>query len=135
MLSTKTELKLRTIKVKFRPVFNSKNAPSFKLAKVFTSILKSYIPLPNLYNFQNSAQLVKEMSEIFFVPKLKLPLIDISNTYTNIPTDDLVNVIDTLCKKHDLEDALIRKILTVNKIIIIVNYFILGKWRIYKRMD
>ena len=35
----------------------------------------------------------------------------------------LVDVVDTLCKKHDLEDALITEILTVNKIIITQNYF------------
>jgi len=42
--------------------------------------------------------------------------------YTNIATVDLINVIDTLCKKHNLEDALIREILTVTKIIITQNY-------------
>jgi hypothetical protein len=81
-----------------RPVVNYKNGPSYKLVKLFTGILKLYIPLPNICNVQNSVQLMKDLSEIPFVPELKLTSLDISNMYTNIPTDDLINVIDTSCK-------------------------------------
>jgi len=105
------------------PVVNYKNAPSYKLAKLFTGILKSYIPLPNVYNILNSVQLMKDLSEIPFVPELKLASLDISNMYSNIPTDDLINVIDTLCKKHSLENTLIREHVTVTNIIITQNYF------------
>jgi len=34
-------------------VLNFRSAPSYKLAKMLTGILKSYIPLPNVYNIQN----------------------------------------------------------------------------------
>ena len=33
-----------------RPIVNFKNAPSYKLATMFTNKLQSYIPLPNVYN-------------------------------------------------------------------------------------
>jgi hypothetical protein len=66
---------------------------------------------------------MKDLSEMPFVPELKMASLDISNMYTYISTGDLINVIDTLCKKHNLDDALIREILTVTKIIITQNYF------------
>ena len=38
--------------------------------------------------------------------------------YTNIPTEDLIAIIDTLCRKHNLEDTLIWEILTISRLII-----------------
>jgi len=68
---------------------------------------------------------MKDLSQISFVPELKLSSLDISNMYeyTNIPTKDLIGIIDTLCRKPNLEDKLIREILTITRLIITQNYF------------
>jgi len=66
---------------------------------------------------------MNDLSHIHFVPELNLASLDISNMYTNIPTKDLIGIIDTLCRKHNLEDKLIREILTINRLIIMQNYF------------
>ena len=105
------------------PIINYKNAPSYKLAKMFTGILKSYPPLPNVYNVQNSVQLMNDLSQIPFVPELKLASLDISNMYTNIPTKDLIDIIDMVCKQHNIEYMLKREILTITRLIIMQNYF------------
>jgi hypothetical protein len=43
--------------------------------------------------------------------------------YTNIPTKDLIGIIDTLYRNHNLEDTLIREILTITRLIITQDYF------------
>ena len=88
-----------------RPVVNFKNAPSYKLAKMLADILNSHLPMPNVYNVQNSTQLMNNISQIPIVPELKLASLDISNIYTNIPTKDLISIINTICKNHNIEDT------------------------------
>jgi hypothetical protein len=90
---------------------------------MLTDILKTHLPMTNVYNVQNSFQLIHDISQITFVPELKLASLDISNMYTNIPTKDLINIIDTICKKHNLQDTIIREILSINKLNIKQNCF------------
>jgi len=58
--------------------------------------------MPNVYNVQNSIQLMNDISQIPSTPELKLASLDISNMYTNILTKDLIDIIDTICKEHNL---------------------------------
>jgi len=48
---------------------------------------------------------------------------DITNMYTNIPTDKLVDIIESLCEKHMINEKLRQEITKVSKIIIRQNYF------------
>ena len=105
-----------------RPV-NFRNAPSYKLAKMLTDILKTHLPMPNVCNIQNSIQLMNDFSQIPFVPELKLAFLDISNMYTNIPTKDLISIIKTTCKKHNLKARITREILSITNLIITQIYF------------
>ena len=52
----------------------------------------THLPMPNVYNVQNSIQIMNNISQIPFVPELKLASLDICNTYTNILTKDLINI-------------------------------------------
>jgi len=106
-----------------RPVVNFRNVPSYKLAKMLTDILKTHLPMPTVYNVKNSIQLMNDISQIPFFPELKLASLDISNMYTNIPTKDLINIINTICKKHNLEEKIIREILSTTNLILTQNYF------------
>jgi len=109
-------IKVHKTNTPIRPIANFGNAPSYKLAKMFTGILKSYIPLPNIYNVQNSVQLMRDLSDIPFVPGRKLASLDISDLYTNIPTEDIINIISNLCKAHNLDKALTKDILTIARL-------------------
>jgi len=82
-----------------RPVVNFKDAPSYKLAKILTDVLKSRLPLPDVHNVQNSTQLMNDISQIPFVPGLKLASLDISNMYTNILTKELISIINSYLQK------------------------------------
>ena len=90
---------------------------------MLTDILKTHLPMPTVYNVKNSIQLMNDISQIPFFPELKLASLDISNMYTNIPTKDLINIINTICKKHNLEEKIIREILSTTNLILTQNYF------------
>jgi len=79
--------------------------------------------MPNVCNIQNSIQLMNDISQIPFVPELKLASLDISNVYTSILTKDLISIINTICKKHNIEDTITREILSITNLIITQNYF------------
>jgi len=97
-------------------------------------MLKSYIPLPNVYNVQNSIQLMRDLSDIPFVPSPKIASLDISDMYTNIPTKDVINIISNLCETHNIDKALTKDILTVTRLIVTQNYFCFkGKTYVQKK--
>ena len=106
-----------------RPIVNYPSAPPYKLAKMFSEKLKTYIPLPYVYNVQNSIQLMRDLSDIPYSPNLKLASLDISNVYTNIPTEELLNIIDIMCDKHNIEDTVKLEIANISKLIIAQNCF------------
>ena len=66
---------------------------------------------------------MNDISQIPFVPELKLASLDISNMYTNIPTKDLINIINNLCKNHNIEDTVTREIIFITNLIITQNHF------------
>ena len=43
--------------------------------------------------------------------------------YSNIPTDELESIIYVLCKQQDIEDTLMREIMTIAKTILTQNYY------------
>jgi hypothetical protein len=66
---------------------------------------------------------MNDISQILFVPGLKLASLDISNMYTNIPTKELIRIINSICKNHNIEDTITREIIAITNLIIMQNYF------------
>jgi len=62
-------------------------------------------------------------SQIPFAPELQLASLDISNMYTNILTKDLISIINSLCKSHNVEDTVTRDIIAITNLIIMQNHF------------
>jgi len=77
-----------------RPVINWKNAPVYKIAKMLTKKLLIHIPLPYIYNVKNTTQLINDLKEIPYNDNLRLASLDIANMYTNIPTGELITIIN-----------------------------------------
>jgi hypothetical protein len=88
-----------------RPIVNFINAPSYKLAKLLTNKLKTHIPLPNVYNIKNSTHLIEELNNIPVNSNIKLASFDITNMYTNIPTEELVQIIIKMYKSYGVDTA------------------------------
>ena len=64
---------------------NFRNAPNYNIAKMMANILMKYIPLPSVYNIQNSVELIKDLENIPCTPDQRLASLDISNMYKTFP--------------------------------------------------
>ena len=69
------------------------------------------------------------------VPELKLASLDISNMYTNILTKDIISIINSLCKNHNIEDTATREIISITKLITCRINSASRTKRVYKTMD
>jgi len=65
---------------------------------------------------------MKDISQITFVPELKLASLDISNMYTNIQTKDQISIINNICKNHNI-DTVTREIISITNLIIMQTHF------------
>jgi len=72
---------------------------------------------------RNSTHLIQDLCEIPFDPNLHFVSFDITNIYTNIPTDKLIDIIDSLCRKHLINEKLRHEIIKISQLIIQQNYF------------
>jgi hypothetical protein len=46
---------------------------------------------------KNTVQLIDDLADIPYIKKLRLASFDISNMYTNIPTEELIKIVNTAC--------------------------------------
>jgi hypothetical protein len=106
-----------------RPVVNWKNAPAYKLAKKLVEVLHTHTPLPYTFNVKNTAQLINDLTDIPYDNNLRLAFFDITNMYTNIPTNDLLVIINSVCNNNYIQGNLKHDILKLSKIIMDQNYF------------
>jgi hypothetical protein len=116
-------IKIHKAEAPIRPIINWRNAPAYKIAKALTKILSIHIPLPYAYNVKNSRQLIKDLQDIKYNRDLRLASFDITNMYTNIPTKNLLGIIDTICKNNNIDRNIRTHITRLSKAIINQNYF------------
>jgi hypothetical protein len=79
------------------PFINWTNAPAYKIAKLLVKKLEAFIPLPNVLNVRNSTHLITDLKEIPIDSDLRFASFDIADMYSNIPTKDLINIIELSC--------------------------------------
>ena len=77
-----------------RPVVNRKNAPAYSLAQMLVKVLSSHTPVPFTYNVKNTVQLMDDLLKIPQGHLMKFASIDISSTYSNIPTGEEINILN-----------------------------------------
>jgi hypothetical protein len=75
-----------------RPVINMRTSPTYKLAGFTSKCLSRLLNLPFSFNVKNSPQLIQDLSELKIEPQFKMCSFDISNMYTNIPTESLPGI-------------------------------------------
>jgi hypothetical protein len=84
-------IKIRKTESPIKPVVNWKNASAYKLAKKLVEVLHTHTPLPHMFNVKNTSQLINDFTDIPYDHNLRLASFDITNIYTNIPTNELLN--------------------------------------------
>jgi hypothetical protein len=121
--TTRGLVKIQKPNSPIRPIVNWKQAPAYKTAKLLTKKLSQYIPLLNTFNVKNSAHLIQDLTDIPYDSNLQFVSFDITNMYTNIPTDELINIINSLCKEKSIQEKLRNEIIQITKLIIRQKYF------------
>jgi hypothetical protein len=106
-----------------QPIINWRNAPAYKLAKQLVRKLQSHIPLPNALNILNTTQLIEDVADIPYNNRLKLASFDITNMYTNIPTNELLNITDKLCQNNLIDVSIKENLIMLTETVIDQNYF------------
>jgi hypothetical protein len=77
-----------------RPIVNWRNAPAYKLAKLFNNKLNELSPLPFVFNIKDTTHLTKRLKEITLNKNSRLASLDIKNMYTNIPIRETRNILE-----------------------------------------
>jgi len=105
------------------PIISWKNAPAYKLAKVLVEKHQTYIALLYTFNVKNTTHLIHDLFDIPYDQNLKFASFDITNMYTNIPTSELVTIIDITCQNNYIENSAKSDIIKLTKTITDQNYF------------
>jgi hypothetical protein len=89
-------IKLHKPNTPIRPKINRKNAPAYELVKKLTKALHNYLNLPYTYNVCKSNHLMTDLNTIELNNDTRTCSFDIENMYTNIPTKDIINIINNI---------------------------------------
>jgi hypothetical protein len=76
---------------------NSKNAPPPPPPK---KKLRSYIPFPHTLNVRNNVKLLNDLTDVPYDSSIKFASFGITNMYSNIPSKDLLKIINMLSEKQ-----------------------------------
>jgi hypothetical protein len=98
--SVRDLIKFHTVDAPIRPIVDWTNAPAYKLAKLLVKQLQLHTPLLHAFTVQNTPHLIKGLSDIPYNNKVRLASFDISNMYTNIPTNQLITIIKLTCQNN-----------------------------------
>jgi len=89
-----------------RPITNWRNAPSYKLAKMLTKKLHTYIPIPYNFNIKNTVQLMTDLTDLPYDHSIIFASFDITIMYPNIPKNEAITIIKKLCETNGREDSI-----------------------------
>jgi hypothetical protein len=116
-------IKIHKTNSPIRPVVNWKNAPAYKIAKKFAQHISTYLPLPFTFNVKNSQHLITDLGEVQWNNDSNMVSFDITNMYTNIPTDMLPHIIQILCDHNNVTAQNCNEMLQMCRLITSQNYF------------
>jgi hypothetical protein len=115
--------KIHKVDYPIRPIINWKNAPAYKLPKTLNTLLQFHIPLPNVFNVKNSIHLMEDLTDFPCTGTIKFASFDIENMYPNIPTDELISIVQNMSTHNQIDTNTIQNLLSITSTILEQNYF------------
>jgi exonuclease III len=83
-----------------RPVVNLRNAPPYKLAKLFTQKINQLTPLPYSFNVKNTKKLILNLKDTPIQPHFTLASLHITNMYSNIRVTETREILTNIMKNN-----------------------------------
>jgi hypothetical protein len=115
-------LKLHEKDIPIRPVINNRTAPTYKVAKFMTTLIRDHITLHNLYNIHNSNQLANDITNLKITNECRMVTFDIKDLYVNMPIKERINIVkEMLHINNDTQTS--HQIISLLEIILEQNYF------------
>jgi len=102
---------------------NWRNAPAYKLSKVFTEKFHRIAPLPNAFNIKNTQDLIHSLNDTPLLPHYSLASLDITNLYSDIPVKETKTILSDILKHELATPQTQQEILKWYDVITRKNYF------------
>jgi hypothetical protein len=115
-------IKLNKENKSIRPIVNWKNSPGYKLATHVAKLLKDNIRLPNIFNVPNSRELIHSLKGIKTQTNTKVCSFDIKNMYTNIPQNELMQIIKNTLEHNNTPENQKQELIILVEAILNQNY-------------
>ena len=105
------------------PFVNWRNAPAYKLARHFFSLITRYAPLPNTFNIKNTSRLIQDLQQTPITPTSTFASLNITNMYSNIPVTHSKHILDNILHLNHTDTKIKSELLDWHKTITQQNYF------------
>jgi len=106
-----------------RTVVNWRNAPAYKLSRLFTDKIHHIAPLPNAFNIKNTQYLIQNLNDTPLLTHYSLASLDITNLHSNIPVIEMRTILTAILKHELVTPQTQREILKWYDVITRQNYF------------
>ncbi|XP_049828734.1 uncharacterized protein LOC126267492 [Schistocerca gregaria] len=106
-----------------RPVVDFRKAPSYLLGRHMHTFLQKTYTYTNNRSLKNTGDIIEKIKNINIPPTAKLVSFDITSMYTNIPTEETINIIEQQLKCKKFPDIQINEISSILRLITEQNYF------------
>jgi hypothetical protein len=106
-----------------RPVINWRNAPTYRLSKLFTEKVSHLAPLPYSFNIKNTQDLLKNLKDTPMLPHYNIASLDITNLYSNIPVKETMAIFSNILTHNLTAPQTQQELLRWFDIITEQNYF------------
>jgi len=117
-------IKLHKLDQPIRPNVNWRNAPAYKLSKLFTQKINQFTPLPYSFNIKNTTELIHELQRTPISSTSTFASLDITNMYSNIPITETKQILEDIIS-HNLTDPQMKyELLNWYDVITKQNYFL-----------
>jgi hypothetical protein len=86
-----------------RPDKCTQRKRTYKTNRKAKTKLHTYIPLPYAFNVENTVQLMKDLRAIPYDRNMRFAFIDLTNMYSNVPTNELMAIVEYICENNSVE--------------------------------
>jgi hypothetical protein len=116
-------IKIHKADAPIRPLINWRNAPAYELAKILTKKTENIYTPPLHIQCGKFHTSIEDLSKITYNPDIQFVSFDITNIYSNVPTGDLLHIIDHICDRQLIDKEVKNDLKNMAKIVLEQNYF------------
>jgi hypothetical protein len=102
---------------------NWRNAPAYKLPRLFTLKVKQIASLPHSFDVRNTTELICELQQTLLTPTSNFASLDITNLYSNIPMTQTKQFLNNMLASNLTDSQTRSELLNLYEVITKQNYF------------